>query len=197
MSRCLMKFLGHLSTFCNYTVLTSSSGFFRFRYWGDNFDPVVLKGNAQSVIFNRTFYHSEVSPLFSSIHLLPISLPGFKERHLRQLQKCSPRIRHNLVSFCDQVLDPHQQKLSGIDALGKEILYKKTSNRQNPRFPGEQEEMQQLRLILHGRKGIRTWYIAATIQLTITQRTPGRRLHKHVRLLLLRYTPLLHQSPLQ
>jgi len=30
-----------------------------------------LEGNAQSVIFNTTFYHSEVSPLFSSIHLLP------------------------------------------------------------------------------------------------------------------------------
>jgi len=65
MSQCLIKFLGHLSAAYDYTVLTSSSGFF------DNFDPVTLEGNAQGVIFNRTFYHSEVRPLFSSIHLLP------------------------------------------------------------------------------------------------------------------------------
>jgi len=71
MSQGLIKFLGHLSAACDYTVLTSSSGFFQFQYWGDNFDPVTLEGNAQGVIFNRTFYHSEVRPLFSSIHLLP------------------------------------------------------------------------------------------------------------------------------
>jgi len=71
MSQCLIKFLGHLYAACDYTVLTSSSGFFQFQYWGDNFDPVTLEGNAQGVIFNSTFYHSEISPPFSAIHLLP------------------------------------------------------------------------------------------------------------------------------
>jgi len=32
-------------------------------------------------------------------------------------------------SLCDEVLDPHQQKLSGIDPLGNEIPDKHLANR--------------------------------------------------------------------
>jgi len=71
MSRRLMKSLEDLSASYDYTVRTSSSGVVQFQYGGDNLDPVAMEGNARPVNFNRTFYHCEVSLLFSSMPFLP------------------------------------------------------------------------------------------------------------------------------
>ncbi|PWW74921.1 beta and beta-prime subunits of DNA dependent RNA-polymerase, partial [Tuber magnatum] len=108
MSRRLMKSLEDLSASYDYTVRTSSSGVVQFQYGGDNLDPVAMEGNAQPVNFNRTFCHCE-NITFSNADkgLLP----------------------YELVSLCDEVLNPFQQKLPRIDLLGNAIPDKGLTDR--------------------------------------------------------------------
>ncbi|RPA98904.1 beta and beta-prime subunits of DNA dependent RNA-polymerase [Choiromyces venosus 120613-1] len=108
MSRRLMKSLEDLSASYDYTVRTSSSGVVQFQYGGDNLDPVAMEGNALPVNFNRTFYHCE-NITFSNADkgLLP----------------------YEIVSLCDEVLNPLQQKLPRIDLLGNTIPDKDLTDR--------------------------------------------------------------------